>query len=137
MVTVKSCKTCYILVVAVLLILQTLAIAAHALPPNPVKNTRFDKQKAQETVIVFFKKLPEVEFFRLQHPERIVLDVQNAFVPQVALRKTTDGAAVKQIRIAQNKKDTVRIILDISEDTPMNTRFRRKSQIRCRRSKFW
>ncbi|MCP4672203.1 MAG: DUF1302 family protein [Desulfobacula sp.] len=89
-----------------------------ALPSSRVKNITFDKQQRQEIVIVFLEKLPEIKYFVLHNPERIVVDIKDAFVPQINISQETRGEAVKKIRIGQNSKDTARIILDVNKNIP-------------------
>ncbi|MDA3790333.1 MAG: AMIN domain-containing protein [Desulfobacula sp.] len=106
--------------------LMVLPANSSAFPSNSVKNITFDKKSTQETIIVFLEKLPKIKFFVLHNPERIVVDIKNAFVPQVNINKETRGEAVKKIRVGQNKKDTARIVLDINEDSQYNFMVKKK-----------
>ncbi len=111
----KSSLTLLFTIISMLLLLPE---NSFSLPSNRVKNLTFDQQAAIETVIVFLEKPPEIYFFLLHNPERIVVDIKEAYVPQVSISQETNGKAIKKVRIGQNKKNTARIVLDISKETP-------------------
>ncbi len=87
---------------------------------NRVKNVRFERQKTEETVKIFFNKLPAMKYFVLHSPERIVIDLKNVVVSEVNIKKKTGGTAVRQVRIGQNRKNITRIVLDIEKNIKYN-----------------
>lgn len=118
----KTYKLYVILLLIGISPLLALPADAFALPSNRVKNITFEKQTIREIVNVYLEKLPEINFFVLHNPERIVVDIKDAFVPQVNISKETGGEITNKIRIGQNKKDTVRVVLEINKDLPYNFR---------------
>lgn len=108
-----------IYIILIVMLISSLLICpanSSSLPSNQIKTITFDKQKTKETIMVFLSKFPETNYFLLHNPERIVVDIQNAFVPQVRIDKETNGKAVTKVRIGQNKKNTARIVLDIEKN---------------------
>lgn len=89
-----------------------------ALPSNRVKNTIFNRQNSVETAIVQTEKLTRVTHFVLHEPERVVVDIHETFIPQVAEVKEVNGDIISGIRINQNQKNVVRAVLDINENIP-------------------
>ncbi len=120
MTAVKLDKIFITLLSSVISALLMLPAISSALPSNRVKNITFDKYLTQEIVLVFLEKLPEIKYFVLNNPERIVVDIKDTFVPQVRIHKETKGQAVKNISIGQNRKDTVRVVLKIKKELPYN-----------------
>lgn len=118
MTMVHSGKSCITLLFAVISTLVLLPVNSSALPSNRVKNLTFDKQAAIETVIIFLENPPQINFFVLHDPERIVVDIKDTYVPQVNIIKETIGETIKKIRVGQNRKDASRIVLDINKDAP-------------------
>ncbi len=55
--------------------------------------------------------------FSLVNPDRLVIDVTSARVAKSLDTKQVSGGLVKGLRAAQNKKDTLRIVLDLKEAT--------------------
>ena len=53
--------------------------------------------------------------FSLQNPDRLVIDVTSARVAKSMDTKQVSGGLVKGVRAAQNKKDTLRIVLDLKQ----------------------
>lgn len=53
--------------------------------------------------------------FSLQNPDRLVIDVKSARVAKSLDTKQVSGGIVKGVRAAQNKKDTLRIVLDLKQ----------------------
>ena len=53
--------------------------------------------------------------FSLQNPDRLVIDVTSARVAKSLDTKQVSGGIVKGVRAAQNKKDTLRIVLDLKQ----------------------
>ena len=55
------------------------------------------------------------KIFSLQNPDRLVIDVKSARVAKSMDTKQVSGGLVKGVRAAQNKKDTLRIVLDLKQ----------------------
>jgi len=55
--------------------------------------------------------------FSLVNPDRLVIDVTSARVAKSLDTKQVSGGLVKGLRAAQNKKDTLRIVLDLKQAT--------------------
>ena len=55
------------------------------------------------------------KIFSLQNPDRLVIDVPSARVASSLDTKQASGGLVKGVRAAQNKKDTLRIVLDLKQ----------------------
>jgi len=53
--------------------------------------------------------------FSLQNPDRLVIDVTSGRVAKSMDTKQVSGGLVKGVRAAQNKKDTLRIVLDLKQ----------------------
>lgn len=88
------------------------------LPLNQVKSFVFDKDSTTETIAVTLTRPFESHAFVLHSPERIVIDISEAFVPQVHIRKKTNAQIVTSVTIAQNQKDKVRVVLHIAKKVP-------------------
>ncbi len=86
------------------------------LPGNKVASIAFDKNSTAETVAVFLTKPFDPEPFVLHSPERIVIDIADAFIPGVRIDKNTDADIVTSVTVAQNRKDTVRVVLHIAQN---------------------
>ncbi len=121
----KLCKLSNILLFIVASAIFMTPSHCFACLSNRVKNVRFERQKTRETVKVFLNKLPEIKYFVLHKPERIVIDLKNVFVPQVNINRETKGTAVKKIRIGQNKKNITRIALDMAKNLSYNFNIKR------------
>ncbi|MDA3789708.1 MAG: AMIN domain-containing protein, partial [Desulfobacula sp.] len=112
----QPCKSFITLLFTIISAFLVMPANSSALPSNSVKNITFYKKPTLETAIVFLEKLPKIKFFVLHNPERIIVDIKDAFVPQINIKKETRGEAIKRIRVGQNKKNTARIVLDINKD---------------------
>lgn len=55
------------------------------------------------------------KIFALQNPDRLVIDVASGRVAKSMDTKQVSGGLVKGVRAAQNKKDTLRIVLDLKQ----------------------
>jgi len=55
------------------------------------------------------------KIFSLQNPDRLVIDVSSGRVAKSMDTKQVSGGLVKGVRAAQNKKDTLRIVLDLKQ----------------------
>jgi hypothetical protein len=86
------------------------------LPGNKVASIAFDKNSTTEAVTVFLTKPFDPQPFVLHSPERIVIDIADAFVPGVRINKNTDADIVTSVTVAQNRKDTVRVVLHIAQN---------------------
>ena len=70
------------------------------------------------TRVVFDVSAPvSHNLFALQDPDRLVIDVPKAKAGKGLRAKTASGGLVKGVRTAMNKKDTLRIVLDLGEST--------------------
>ncbi|MCA1792350.1 MAG: AMIN domain-containing protein [Desulfotignum sp.] len=88
------------------------------MPENKVLSIDFDKKTNAETVVVFLTKRSDANAFLLHSPERIVIDISDAFIPEVRINKQIQGNMITSVRAEQNQKDTVRVVLDIMADVP-------------------
>jgi N-acetylmuramoyl-L-alanine amidase len=57
------------------------------------------------------------KIFSLQNPDRLVIDVPSGRVAASLQAEQVSGGLVKGVRTAQNRKDTLRIVLDLKQGT--------------------
>lgn len=107
-----------ILLFTMISVLLALPSDTFALSANRVKNLSFDPQETQEIVTIFLERYAEINAFILHDPERIVVDIKNAMVPEVNISQETKGEVVTRIRIGQNTKTTARVVLDMNKNIP-------------------
>jgi len=70
------------------------------------------------TRVVFDVSGPHThKLFSLQNPERIVIDVPGGRVADTLKAEAVAGGLVKGVRVARNKPDTLRIVLDLQQRT--------------------
>lgn len=112
----NPCKIYIFILFTIILALLTMPTNVNALPSNRVKSAVFDSYKTHEAVIVSLEKIPQIKKFILHNPERLVVDIDDTFVPQVSINKNINGKSIKKLRIGQNRKNTTRIVLDIKEN---------------------
>ena len=110
----KFCLIIYILTISAGFMLPE---TSFCLPGNKVSSIAFDKNPEAETVAVFLTKPFDPQPFVLHSPERIVIDIADAFFPGVRIDKKTDADMVTSVTVAQNQKDTVRVVLHIAQNT--------------------
>ncbi len=109
----RSCLVILILAISACFMLPE---KSFCLPGNKVTSIAFDKNPAAEAVTVFLTKSFDPQPFVLHSPERIVIDIADAFVPGVRIDKKTDADIVTSVTVAQNRKDTVRVVLHIAQN---------------------
>jgi len=88
------------------------------LPSSQVKSFAFHKDSTTETMTVYLTRPFESHAFVLHSPERIVIDITEAFFPGVHIKKKTTAQIVTSVTIAQNQKDKVRVVLHLAEKIP-------------------
>ena len=118
MTTKKYIKLYYILLFSVSYVFSSYPVNSSALPQNRVKNIGFNRQDAVETAIILTEDFTRTTHFVLHKPERVVLDIHQAFIPQVNDSIEVKADIISGIRINQNQKDLVRVVVDINENTP-------------------
>jgi len=111
-------KCCLVILIFTISAGLMLPEKSFSLPGNKVTAIAFDKNRAAQTVAVFLTKPFEPRPFVLHTPERIVIDIADAFVPGVRIDKHTDADLVTSVTVAQNRKDTVRVVLHIADNIP-------------------
>jgi len=98
-------------------------VAAEERPSKPlaahtaVNAIRFSSQKDSMRVTIDLASSARYSEGHLLNPERIYLDIENATLGQSLTSDTiaVGDTFVKQVRIAQNQHDTVRIVLDLND----------------------
>ena len=76
--------------------------------PAQLSGLRLETKAGCDQVIINLNRQVDTSWFFLKSPDRIVVDIKHAFIPQVHLSKEVDGLNIKTIRAAQNQKDVVR-----------------------------
>jgi hypothetical protein len=64
-----------------------------------------------------YKKKTEINSFTLKNPERIVIDVDNGYLPSIQFSRLVNGLCSKEIRASQFKKNKARIVIDITKNS--------------------
>ena len=98
-------------------ILFALYSSSWCMPTNYVSRIHFAKHSSFERVTVDFTHKPQYRTFRLKKPDRVVVDIHNCVLPQVHQKKDVQGRRISRIRASQHNKKTVRIILDLKEQS--------------------
>ncbi len=113
----NTVTTCLVILLSTIS-MGLLSEKGYCMPANKVLSIDFDKKAKAETVVVFLTKRSETNAFILHSPERIVIDINDAFIPEVRINKQIQGNMITSVRAEQNQKDTVRVVLDIMADIP-------------------
>lgn len=114
----------FIMSLASILLLPTVALS---FPPNKIDDLFFKKETSSEIVQVVCSDKVDWNSIMLHNPDRIVVDMYGCVFPSVHKTTEVGGAIVSRVRISQNTKRTVRVVLDIKKLSPyhisyLNTR---------------
>lgn len=116
MMILKTIKTWFFfLSVIIILPFLNLPCPVYAMPPNKIIETSFIRDATGETVFILLEAPPQFKYYALPNPERIVVDVYNAFFPGVRQTKAINGQTIQAIRMGQNTKNRTRIVLDMKQ----------------------
>ena len=100
--------------------------ASEALPPGVVgvRNIRHwsDSKREYTRVVIDLDKDVKYRQGKLENPDRIYFDLLGTRVTKTLASKPfpVDGGFLKQIRVGQNKPDTVRVVLDFESISDYN-----------------
>ena len=100
--------------------------ASESLPPGVigVRNIRHwsDSKREYTRVVIDLDKDVKYRQGRLENPDRIYFDLLGTRVTKALASKPfpVDGGFLKQIRVGQNKPDTVRVVLDFKSISDYN-----------------
>lgn len=87
--------------------------ASRAAAMSEVKGIRISTTADKTRIVVDCSKEAAYKTSVLSNPQRIVLDVQNAWLaPSVSKKISVDSRFVKTVRVAQNDPSTVRIVIE-------------------------
>ncbi|MUL38979.1 AMIN domain-containing protein [Gloeocapsopsis dulcis] len=89
-----------------------------ASPTATLSNWRFDPAANQLEITLEAQTTPN--YFLLEQPLRIVVDLPNTQLGKVATQQDYSGA-VRQVRVSQFDKNVTRIVLELAPDTVLNT----------------
>jgi len=113
------CKTITICIsiisLASILLLPAVALS---LPPNKVDDLFFKKETSFEIVQVVCSDKVDWDSFLLHNPDRIIIDMHGCVFPSVHKTAEVGGAIISRVRISQNTKRTVRVVLDVKRLSP-------------------
>ena len=103
----------------------------YALPTNKIIECGFFQDATGETITIFLEKPPQFKYYVLPNPERIVVDIYNAFLPQASQTKQVNGQTVQAIRMGQNTKNCTRIVLDMKQKQTFTIEPQKDQQTNC------
>jgi len=107
------------------------ASTAIALPENKLIDVDYHRYKTHETITIFLSKQPEFHTYELANPHRIVVDIKKIFFPEVHRTfNTSDSQTIKSIRISQNQKGRVRVVLDLKATSAYTAEYGRPAAAR-------
>ncbi|PIG94564.1 AMIN domain-containing protein [Gloeocapsopsis sp. IPPAS B-1203] len=87
-------------------------------PSATLSNWRFDPATNQLEITLEAQTTPN--YFLLEQPLRIVVDLPNTQLGKVTTQQDYSGA-VRQVRVSQFDKNVTRIVLELAPDTVLNT----------------
>lgn len=93
-----------------------------ALPVNTILKTEFKISPEIEFITIYMTHRPEYNSFILQNPNRIVLNINNTFLPDVHFSTKTHGNKTNQIRISQNTEQQTRLVINLNKKTDYQTK---------------
>ncbi len=129
MMVLKAVKTwSFLLSLITILPFLNLPCPVYALPQNRIIENSFVQDATGETITILLEKPPQFKYFALPNPERIVVDIFNAFLPQVSQTKQVNGQTVQAIRMGQNTKNSTRIVLDMKQKQTFTVEHRNSQQ---------
>lgn len=114
----NTARTCLMIIIFTITACFLPPEKSFCLPLNQVKSFAFEKDSTTETIAVTLTRPFQSHAFVLHSPERIVIDISDAFLPEVHINKKTNAQIVTSVTIAQNQKDKVRVVLHIAKKTP-------------------
>ncbi len=79
---------------------------------------KLETQEGQDQITINLNRPVDASWFSLKSPDRIVVDIKNAFIPEKVLSQEVNSPNIKSIRAAQNQKDVVRVVLDLKPGSP-------------------
>ncbi len=82
------------------------------LPICKLISAAYHQTSDMESIELLFNTQPEYETFHLEHPDRFVIDIKNAYFPKVKDTLSPDSGHIKTIRISQFQPDRVRLVID-------------------------
>lgn len=97
------------------LLVMLIPVAPHALPGNKIIKSEYHRNKNCEIITIFLNNQPEFDTYILHEPQRIVVDIKKSFFPKVHYSEAVHSTAINAIRISQNRKDLVRVVLDMQK----------------------
>jgi len=81
-----------------------------------VKELRFNVNGTRTRIVLEFNRLPAYSAHRLSDPDRIYFDLKDARLsPRITPLQDPGRGLLKEIRIAQYNKDTVRVVLELKQ----------------------
>ncbi len=81
-----------------------------------IKGLRYSVNGTGMRVVLEFDRLPAYSVHRLRNPERVYFDLKRVDIsPRIEPVQTPNRGILKGIRIARYDKDTVRVVLELSE----------------------
>ncbi len=92
----------------------TLSSAAE-LPGTKILSVEYAVDEHQESIILFLDRPPEYSSTTLKQPDRIVIDIQNSYFPEIRLVRNINGGIIQSCRISQNTKNKARVVLDVGK----------------------
>ncbi len=79
---------------------------------------KLETSEGQDQITINLNRPVDASWFSLKSPDRIVVDIKNAFIPEKVLSQAVNSPNIKSIRAAQNQKDVVRVVLDLKPGGP-------------------
>ena len=106
---------------AILYVLGFFIVNSASAPPEiKVLSVDYSVEESQEKITLYLSSSPEYRTTVLEHPDRIVIDLQNSFLPETHLVKPVNGKIIKSLRISQNTQNRTRVVLDIRKKAGYN-----------------
>lgn len=85
-----------------------------------IENIFFDKNEIKDIISIDLQKEVKINSFILKAPERIVIDINNAYLPSIQFSRLISGWCSEKIRASQFKKNRARIVIDIKKNSDYN-----------------
>ncbi len=87
---------------------------ASALPSHRISPPVLETRGAEERVLIELTHPADTSWFSLESPDRVVVEIKDAYLPQVSLTRKINSPIIRTVRMGQNKKDVVRVVLDLN-----------------------
>jgi len=107
------------LILSLLLLLSPSLIAAVA-----VHGVRVYSDSRHAWLEVDLAQRVAYQLFALQQPDRVVIDLQQATLEQPNFNITLDGGAVQSVRTALTERETLRLVLELTQQSRTSHRLR-------------